>query len=123
MNSRRRQPRLVLLATESSPEDHLRQDLDLDAAGDVHLAPRNDIHKDVMVSWLPGFHALGMVGFLTIPTRLRRGAGQGDLMDFSARTRSAVGQSYLQEARHHDLSTFFAYMRCSCSGRGASDPR
>lgn len=33
----------------------------------MFIGAKYDIHKDVMVSWLPCFHDMGMVGFLTIP--------------------------------------------------------
>jgi fatty-acyl-CoA synthase len=33
----------------------------------MFIGARYDVEKDVMVSWLPCFHDMGMVGFLTIP--------------------------------------------------------
>ena len=33
----------------------------------MFIGAQYDIHKDVMVSWLPCLHDMGMVGFLTIP--------------------------------------------------------
>ena len=33
----------------------------------MFIGAQYDVEKDVMVSWLPCFHDMGMVGFLTIP--------------------------------------------------------
>ena len=33
----------------------------------MFISAEYDVDKDVMVSWLPCFHDMGMVGFLTIP--------------------------------------------------------
>ena len=33
----------------------------------MFIGAEYDVDKDVMVSWLPCFHDMGMVGFLTIP--------------------------------------------------------
>src|SRR6266403_883849 len=33
----------------------------------MFIGDQYDVDKDVMVSWLPCFHDMGMVGFLTIP--------------------------------------------------------
>ena len=39
-------------------------------------AARLDTDRDVMVSWLPLFHDMGMVGFLTVPMAVGHRAGQ-----------------------------------------------
>ena len=33
----------------------------------MFIGAQYDVDSDVMVSWLPCFHDMGMVGFLTIP--------------------------------------------------------
>ena len=33
----------------------------------MFIGARFDVETDVMVSWLPLFHDMGMVGFLTVP--------------------------------------------------------
>ena len=33
----------------------------------MFIGAQYDVDQDVMVSWLPCFHDMGMVGFLTIP--------------------------------------------------------
>ena len=51
-----------------------------------------DIDTDVIVSWLPCFHDMGMTGYLTVPMLLRRRAGEGHADRLPARY-IVVGQA------------------------------
>ena len=64
-------------------------------------AARLDVDRDVQVSWLPLFHDMGMVGFLTVPMTRRAGAGHGHPARLP-RPAAAVGRADLQVRRHRD---------------------
>src|SRR6202012_5151071 len=48
----------------------------------MFIGAEYDVDKDVMVSWLPCFHDMGMVGFLTIPMYFGAELVKGTPMDF-----------------------------------------
>ncbi len=56
---------------------------------------------DVMISWLPLFHDMGMIGFLTVPMYFGARAGQGHPDGLPAR-HAAVGQADRQVPGHDD---------------------
>ena len=51
-----------------------------------------DLDTDVIVSWLPCFHDMGMTGYLTVPMYYRRRAGEGHADGLPARY-VVVGQA------------------------------
>ena len=103
--------------------------------------PRLDAERDVMVSWLPLFHDMGMVGFLTVPMTLglelvtrhparlpgpAAAVGRADLASTAARSRphrtSPTPSSARQLARADDGSLDLSSLRFALNGAEPIDP-
>ena len=67
----------------------------------MFIGAKYDVETDVMVSWLPCFHDMGMVGFLTVPMYFGAELVKVTPMDF-LQGHPVVGQADRQVQGHHD---------------------
>src|SRR6185437_9169225 len=84
----------------------------------MFIGAEYDVDKDVMVSWLPCFHDMGMVGFLTIPMYFGAELVKVTPMDFLRDTLLAKRLRRQAKPGEFDLST----LRFALSGAEPVDP-
>ena len=82
----------------------------------MFIGAQYDVDKDVMVSWLPCFHDMGMVGFLTIPMYFGAELVKVTPMDF-LRDTLLWARADRQVQGHHDRG---AQLRLRAAGQAAA---